>query len=70
MSSSTITITVRGWQAGKPINYSDHALRISSDCSSVDKYKVNDKDNVKFKDKNKDRYNYIDKDNYKDNAND
>ena len=58
MSSSNITITVRGKQAGKPINYSDPALVNSTDCLGVDNYKDNDKDNVKFKDKNKDRDNY------------
>ena len=63
MSSSNITITVRGEQAGKPINYSDPALGNSTDCSDVDIYKDNDKDNVKFKDKNEDKDNYNDKNN-------
>ena len=57
MSSSNITITVKGEQAGKPINYSDPALGNSTDCSGVDNYKCNDKDKVKFRDKNKDRDN-------------
>ena len=65
MSSSNITIAVRGEQAGTPINYSDPALGNSTDCSGVDNYKDNDKDNVKFKERNKDRYNYSDNDNYK-----
>ena len=50
MSSSNITIAVRGEKAGKKINYSDPALGNSTDCSSVDIYKDNDKDNVKVKD--------------------
>ena len=74
MSSSNITITVRGEQAGQRINYSDPALGNSTDCSGVHNYKDNDKDKVKFKDKNKDRDNYNDKEHYKDkdkdNAND
>ena len=49
MSSSNITITVEGEQAGKPINYSDPAWGNSTDCSGVDNYKDKDKDNVKFK---------------------
>ena len=55
MSSTNNTITVRGEQDRKPINYSDPALGNSTDFSSVDNYKENDKDNVKLKDKNKDR---------------
>ena len=50
ISSTNDIITVRGEQAGKPINYSDPALGNSTDCSSVDNYKDNDKDNVKLKD--------------------
>ena len=48
---------MRGEQSGKPINYSDPALGNSTNSSGVDNYKHNDKDNVKFKDKNKDRDN-------------
>ena len=55
MSYSNITITVRREQAGKPINYSNPALGNSTDCSGVENYKDNDKDNINFKDKNKDR---------------
>ena len=44
MSSSKITITVRGEQSGKPMNYSDPALGNSIDCSGVDNYKDNNKD--------------------------
>ena len=62
MSSSNITITVRGEQAVKAINYSDPALGNSVDFSDVEYYKVNDKINVKFKDKNNDRDNYNKKD--------
>ena len=46
MSSSNITITVRGEQAVKPINYSNPALGNSTDCSGVDNYKDNDRENV------------------------
>ena len=66
MGSSNITIAVRGGQAIKPINYSDPALGNSTDCSGVDNYNDNNKDNVKFKDKNKDTDNYNNKGNYKD----
>ena len=73
LTSSNITITVRGEQAGKRINYSDPALGNSTDCLVVDNYKYNDKDNIKLKDNNKDRDNYNDNhndnDNYKDNVN-
>ena len=66
MSSSNITITVRGEKAVQPINYSNPALGNSTDCMGVDKYKCNDKGDVQFKDNNKDRDNCNDKDNYKD----
>ena len=56
---------MRGEQAGKPRNYSDPALVISTYCSGVDNYKENDKDNVKFKEKNKERDNYNNNNNYK-----
>ena len=57
---------MRGEQAGKPINYSNPDVGTSTDCSGVDNYKYNNKDNVKFKDTNKDRDNYNNKDNNKD----
>ena len=66
MSSTNDIITVRGEQAGKPINNSDPALGNPTDCSSVDNYKENDKYNVKLKDKNNDRDKYNNKDNSKD----
>ena len=66
MSSSNITITVRVEQVGKPINYSNPALVISTDCLVVDNYKDNNKDNIKFKEKQKYKDNYNDKDFYKD----
>ena len=46
MSSSNTAITVRGEQAGKPINYSDPDLVNSTDCLGVDNYRDNDKENV------------------------
>ena len=80
MSSTNYIITVKGEQAGKPINNIDPALGNPTDCSSVDNYKDNDKynvqlkdqnndrdkDNVKLKDKNNDKDKYKDKDNSKD----
>ena len=66
MSSSKITIAVRGEHAGNPINYSDPAMGNSTDCSGVDIYKDKDKDKVKFRDKNKDKDNKNDNGNYKD----
>ena len=65
MSSSNITITVRGEQAVKEINYSDPALGNSVDCSDVDYYKEHDKINIKVINKNNDRDNYNNKDIYK-----
>ena len=66
MSSSNITITVRGEQPVKWINYGNPNSINSIDCSGVDTNKENSKDNVKFKDRNNDRDNYNNKDKYKD----
>ena len=66
MSSPNITKNVRTEQAGKTIKYSNPASGNSTDFSGLDNYKDTNKDNIKFKDKNKDMDIYYDNDNYKD----
>ena len=57
MSSSNITITVRGEQAVKPIKYSNPSLSNITDCLVMDNYKDNDNENIQLKGKNNDRNN-------------
>ena len=48
---------MRRKQARKPINYSNPALVNSTDCLVEDNYMDNNKDNVKFQDKNNEKDN-------------